>query len=579
MPAAATEHPNHGGGKLPSQPAPSRPGRGGWRRREAVRRLLSLVTGAVALLDLLSAVRVGFRPHLAWLEEAYPFAIASDQSRLLASFGSFLLLQLAIGLWRGKRLAMTLSSLLLILSALHHALILGERLEALLSAALLLALWLCRRSFLARSDPPSVRQGQRLLIGALAFTLLYGSAGSLWLDQRARMPFDPAGALAQTLDLFFAGQAGNSLLRSQVGREFAGSIRVIGLLTISWALLLLLRPVVQRPRSEIDALRQARKLAAAEARSSLPAIGLGASRPLLFSASGRSVLIYGVIGRGAMALGDPLGTPQEMAAMIGAFRDLCARNDWSPAFYQVRPEGLALYRAAGFQALQIGDEAVVDLERFSLRGGAAGALRTPRNRLLRLGWKVQLRSSPQMPAELEALRPISEAWLARLGRREMGFSVGRFSTEALEAADLALLLDPAGRPMGFLSLHRYQRGAEVGLDLMRCLPDVPAGAMDFLLTETLLSLQAEGVGRFSLGLCALRRVGSCENAPIVEKALGRLARQLERFYSFRGLEAFKAKFQPLWEPRYLIHPGLASLSTTLATLIRLERGGGERPQA
>ena len=542
------------------------------RGREGVRLLLSLLTGAVALLDLLSAVRVGFRPHLAWLEEAYPFALPSDQSRVLAACGSFLLLQLAIGLWRGKRLALALSSLLLALSALHHALALGERLEALHSVSLLLALLVCRRSFRARSDPPSVRQGLRLLAGALAFTLLYGTAGSLWLDQRARVPFDPAGALGQTLDLFFAGPAGSSLLRSQVGREFAGSIQLIGLLTISWALLLALRPVVQRPRSEAGALRQARRIAAAEGRSTLPAIGLTAARPLLFSPSGRSVLIYGVIGGGAMALGDPLGPPQERAALIGAFRALCERNDWSPAFYQVRPEGLDQYRAAGFQALRIGDEAVVDLQRFSLKGGAAGPLRTPRNKLLRLGWQVQLRCAPQSPAELETLRPISEAWLARLGRREMGFSVGRFAAAALEEADLAVLLDPAGRPMGFLSLHRYGQGAEVGLDLMRCLPEVPAGAMDFLLTETLLALQAEGALRFSLGLCALRRVGTRENAPIVERALGRLARQLERFYSFQGLEAFKAKFQPLWEPRYLMHPGLASLSTTLATLIRLERG-------
>ena len=93
-----------------------------------------------------------------------------------------------------------------------------------------------------------------------------------------------------------------------------------------------------------------------------------------------------------------------------------------------------------------------------------------------------------------------------------------------------------------------------------------------MLFRSLLQLQARGVARFSLGLCALRRVGKGEDAPLVEKALGRLARQLERFYSFQGLQAFKAKFQPEWQPRYLIYPGLAGLSTTLATLIRLERG-------
>ena len=381
-------------------------------------RLLSVVTGLVAVLDLASALRVGFRPQLTWLVEAYPIGIASGQSRLLAAFSSFLLLQLAVGLWRRKRLALLLSSLLLAFSALHHGLALREALEASISGALLLALIVRSRDFRARSDPPSVRQGLRLLAAALAFTLLYGTLGSLWLDRRAGLAFDPLGALTQILNLFLAFPASSSLLRSFAGREFAASIQVIGLLTLSWALLLLLRPVVQRPRRDGADQLDARALAAEHGRTTLAAIGPMGGRPLLFSPSRRSVLAYGVRGRGALALGDPVGPPEEQAAMIAAFRALCERNDWQPGFYQVRPEGLDLYRAAGFEALLIGDEAVVNLERFSLKGAAGSALRPPRNKLLRLGWRVELCPAPQPLERLEALRPISEAWLAGMGRRE-----------------------------------------------------------------------------------------------------------------------------------------------------------------
>ena len=44
----------------------------------------------------------------------------------------------------------------------------------------------------------------------------------------------------------------------------------------------------------------------------------------------------------------------------------------------------------------------------------------------------------------------------------------------------------------------------------------------------------------------------------------------EHFYNFKGLRAYKEKFDPIWEPRYLASPGgmaLPRIMTNLATLI------------
>jgi len=46
-----------------------------------------------------------------------------------------------------------------------------------------------------------------------------------------------------------------------------------------------------------------------------------------------------------------------------------------------------------------------------------------------------------------------------------------------------------------------------------------------------------------------------------------------RFYNFRGLRSFKEKFDPVWEPRYLISKGGLAPLFTFADTAALISGG------
>jgi phosphatidylglycerol lysyltransferase len=50
----------------------------------------------------------------------------------------------------------------------------------------------------------------------------------------------------------------------------------------------------------------------------------------------------------------------------------------------------------------------------------------------------------------------------------------------------------------------------------------------------------------------------------------------ESLYNFQGLRAFKEKFDPEWEPRYLAYPGGLKLPRTLADIAALIAGGYRR---
>ena len=109
---------------------------------------------------------------------------------------------------------------------------------------------------------------------------------------------------------------------------------------------------------------------------------------------------------------------------------------------------------------------------------------------------------------------------------------------------------------------------------MRKRPGLTPGAMEFLLGEAILKFQEEGAAVLSLGLSPLasEKPDELETTPeLLEKVRGLLFENYNRFYNFKGLHRFKAKFLPRWEPRYLVFASLAGLPAVIAALFTLHR--------
>ena len=81
---------------------------------------------------------------------------------------------------------------------------------------------------------------------------------------------------------------------------------------------------------------------------------------------------------------------------------------------------------------------------------------------------------------------------------------------------------------------------------------------------------------FTLGMAPL---SGFERSPVATlwNRLGSFIYQHGEFvYKFQGLRAFKEKFDPAWEPRYLAYPGGMRLPRILADLAALVAGGYRR---
>ncbi len=305
--------------------------------------------------------------------------------------------------------------------------------------------------------------------------------------------------------------------------------------------------------------------------STSPALALLGDKHLLFSASNDGFLMYGVSGRSWVALGDPCGSESSQRELAWRFREDADQHGAWPVFYEVGVKNLPLYIDLGLTLLKMGEEASVPLATFALHGGHRRGLRRTQRELQKVGATFEVVAREQVAALLQDIQRISDEWLGTKSTREKGFSLGRFDPAYLVHFPLALVR-VNGRIVAFANIWTGN-GQELSLDLMRYANDAPAAVMEFLFIELMLWGRANGFAHASLGMAPLSGLDARTLAPRWHKVGGLLYRHGEHFYNFRGLRAYKEKFDPVWEPRYLASPAGLTLPRVLTNVTSLISGG------
>ncbi len=534
--------------------------------------LVALLTAAMGVINVLSAVTPSLRSRLQLLEQYSPFSISTG-GHLTSALAGFALLLLSVSLWRRKQLGWILTFAILLISIPTHLLKGLDYEEATLAALLAGALFYLRPYFHARSDPPSIRQGLQTLLAAFAFTVFYGVLGFYLLDSHFKISFGLWTAIRQTIVMFteFYDPGLQSLPVTRFGRFFADSIYIVGGVTISYALLMLLRPVLNRQPATEDERSHAWEIARAHGRTSLVRYALLDDKKFFFS-SGSSFISYVVENRVALTLGGPIGPVEDISSAVKEFRSLCATNDWLPAFYLVSPD-VDMYKPDGFDMLTLGQEAIVDLSTFTLDGSENKTLRNSYNKMVRFGYHYDVVQPPYSARMLRELDTISNEWLSSRGASEMRFSLGWFDEAYLNTCPILIVRDREGFIEAFANVVTEFQAKEVAVDLMRHRGQVESGLMDFLFVSLFQWAKENGYATFNLGLSALSGVGEHSDDPTIERALNYIYRNVSRLYNFRGLHTFKEKFHPIWSPRYLVYPNSASLPAISISILNANLGG------
>jgi phosphatidylglycerol lysyltransferase len=301
-------------------------------------------------------------------------------------------------------------------------------------------------------------------------------------------------------------------------------------------------------------------------------LALLADKAFLFSDDRRAFIMYAGAGRSFVAMGDPVGPQSAAAELVWQFKELCDRHGSWPVFYEASAGTLPLYIDAGLSALKFGEEARVPLAVFSLQGGTRKAQRHIIKSVEREGAHFEVVAAAAVPALLDDLAAVSDAWLAEKRTREKGFSLGYFDATYLAQFPLAIVRR-GDHIVAFANLWCSGEHSEVSPDLMRYRQPAPTSVMEYLFLRIILWAQEQGYQWLNLGIAPLSGLEARTAAPLWNR-LGALAFQYgEQFYNFQGLRQFKEKFDPEWRAKYLVYPGGLLLPRVLTNVAALVSGG------
>jgi phosphatidylglycerol lysyltransferase len=514
----------------------------------------SFVSGGVLLWSGATPASPG---RLDLLSRVLPLGVV-EASHFIGSVAGVGLLVLSQGLARRLDAAYFLSSILIIVGMAASLLKGFDYEEATLLLLVLIMLRRARPAFDRRAAFFDTRFSAQWL-SALAGVF----AASLWLGMFAFKHVEYGHELWWQFELH--GEA-SRFLRASVGAAIA-------VVLVAGARLLRPAPHEVVEPSEAD-LADATRVIQSQPSTSANLVYLR-DKALLFDDARTGFVMYGVQGRTWVAMGDPVGPESARSPLIRLFLERCDDYGGVPVFYEIGPANLHRYADFGLTFVKLGEDAKVNLTTMTLEGGAGSRYRQAVRRLEKDGGVFRVAPPDEVPVLMPQLRAVSDDWLRLKAGAEKGFSLGFFDEAYLRRFPVAVV-ERDGRVQAFSNLWTGLAGGELSLDLMRYSNDAPKGVMEALLVHVMLWGRAQGYRQFALGMAPLSGFEDSPLATLWNRLGGFLYEHGEAVYSFQGLRAFKDKFNPTWEPRYLAYPGGLRLPLILADTSALIAGGYRR---
>jgi lysyl-tRNA synthetase class 2 len=297
-------------------------------------------------------------------------------------------------------------------------------------------------------------------------------------------------------------------------------------------------------------------------RDSLGYFALRREKSVVWSPTGKAAVAYRVVGGVSLASGDPIGDPEAWPGAIEPWLAEAREHGWIPAVMGASEEAGTVYSRHGLDALELGDEALVETAEFTLEGRAMRTVRQAYNRVGRAGYRVRIRRHEDIPAaEMAYLLQRADDW--RDGATERGFSMalGRLGDPEDGRCVMLECTDAEGDLRAVLSFVPWGPGG-LSLDLMRRDRDAENGLMEFMVIELLRRAREIGITQVSLNFAMFRSVferGARLGAGPVLRLWRSLLSFFSRWWQIESLYRANAKYRPIWEPRFLLFEKSADL--------------------
>lgn len=533
-------------------------------------------TFLVGLFDILANVFHKFRAPVHKLNNVIPVFL-NGSALATAIFTGLILMILARGLSRRKRRAWVLALVILVVNLLTEVLRSNHHpVQIALTVLSIAALVVFRKSFYAKSDPSTRLQP---LIGFGIALLVFFIASLLLLKYRSHDEIIGNPSLKDIFQFIiegFVGVTGPVKFTSERASDaIAFTLGTFGVFTLIVPLWLYFRRIKPIPKMSDDDMHLVRKLIKHDLdQDSLGYFATRRDKSVIWSTNRKAGIAYRVQGGVMLASGDPFGEYSLWPEAIAEFLKVAEEHAWTPAVMGCSDRGGEVWvEQAGMIAIDIGDEAIIEVKDFTLEGRPMANVRQMVNRIKRKGYSCTTHKWSELEeARRIELRKLGHEWRYGVGERGFSMSMDRFGddddpdtyiTIAWLGGEIKGLLYYVPWTTNALSLDRMQR--ERGTD---------AGVNELMIVETVEYARASNMVYVSLNFAAFRslfeRADKISAGPIT-RGMRNLIRFSSNFFQVESLYRFNAKFQPGWETRYVLYPRASDLPKVGWAALRAEK--------
>ncbi len=534
----------------------------------------ALLIFVLGLVNIISSITPAVSERVQRLEDFIPLDAIAASNYFVFIAGLFLLLT-AIFMLRGLRNAWWIALAMSAVSCIGHLTKAIDYEEAMFALFIIVILLFSRKEYIIKGNPKLHVIGIWSAVLSMAAVIIYGTVGFWFLDKKHfGIEFNLWQSIICTLRNFVLIESTGLVPGTRFAKDFLISINVSGFVSLSFLFYTIIKPYFTRESTTKEELDKARLMVEMYGNSGLDYFKTYEDK-LIFAPEGTNAFIaYRTAGNFAVALENPVAeNPAILKQCVLLFDKFCYDNGFKNIFYRVPEESLPLYKELSRKSLFLGQEAIVDLNKFTIDGGKNKALRNAINKVVEEGFKSSVHIPPIKDGLLQKLKAVSDEWLNSTNRDEIIFSQGMFRSNKLKNQTIVTVENSEEKVIAFLNIIPDFSPGECTYDLIRKTEDSPHGVLDFILVEFFRYMKSQNYSKVNLGFAPMS--GIDDPHTFTERTMKFAYEKIRSFSHFKGSRNFKEKFFPAWYNKYLIYSQDYDLLQVPAALAKVIKPGND----
>ncbi|MEO8768581.1 MAG: phosphatidylglycerol lysyltransferase domain-containing protein [Ferruginibacter sp.] len=523
-----------------------------WRGRQLFIRIVpSLFIFMLGLINIISAIIPPINMRMKLIREFLPIDAINGSNLLVLFLGLALLITSAFML-KGLKNAWFIAIILAAFSLIGHLTKALDYEEACFAGVIIVVLLITRSQYRIRSSIKWMRLGLLSVIVVFAAVLIFGYVGFYYIDVRHfGVDFSWKESLIHTAKSFLLVEDSSLQPRTHFAQQFELMIRLLGFTTWGFLLFTLIKPFLKIEPSNESNREKAKFLLSQYGNSAVDYFKLYKDKLFFFSDLHDAFIAYRIANGFAVVLEEPVCAEENKLEVLQEFDLSCRKMGLKTAFYRVDENSFQWFNQLRKQKMLIGQEAILEVEKFTLQGPDKKSIRNGLNSLTKKGFVTSIHKAPLSDEMVIELKNISDEWLLAFDKGEIIFSQGMFESKEIKHQDIIALADSENNIVAFLNIIPDYAPDECTYDLIRKIATAPGGCMDALIIKLIEYSKEKNCQYINLGLVPLSGIIHPENP--AEQLIKYASTRLTRFKHYHNLRNFKEKYATIWENKFLIY--------------------------